>query len=421
MKKVLVLSSLLLFSNAITIDKLFDAIEKTPDYKLDNIAKKEMKINKDSIINMLYPKVTVKASAEHFNRDYTMVPVTPTENGARIKKNESLAFSQNIQRLGFEVSMPLFIKSIYDNKDKMNYLLKATNYQTKINLYKKQTLLVGYLSQFDYLISLKKALNKQKSSIQTIYEALKKGVEVGRIPEFRLLRLQDSLNQISINISNVNKKIDEIKAAVFKLTNIKVDSIVEFDSLDIQNGEFIALKPLKEILKADEYGLKSKKDNFYPKVIFKVQGNRAFAKAYNTNDNITEDLASAGIYVSWDIFDKKNKSDIQKEKIKLIKNRLTIEKTKKDLTAEIEKINSSLNEINKQISLLKNSLRLKEELLKGAKVAFQLNRMSVDDYLKYEDNLAKAKADLANLIANKNMLKANKAFIYGKNLKKVFK
>ena len=47
--------------------------------------------------------------------------------------------------------------------------------------------------------------------------------------------------------------------------------------------------------------------------------------------------------------------------------------------------------------------------------------MSVDDYLKYEDNLAKAKADLANLIANKNMLKANKAFIYGKNLKKVFK
>ena len=421
MKKVLVLSSLLLFANAITIDKLFDAIEKTPDYKLDNIAKKEMKINKDSIINMLYPKVTVKASAEHFNRDYTMVPVTPTENGARIKKNESLAFSQNIQRIGFEISMPLFIKSIYDNKDKMNYLLKATNYQTKINLYKKQTLLVGYLSQFNYLISLKRALEKQKSSIQTIYEGLKKGVEVGRIPEFRLLRLQDSLNQISINISNVNKKIDEIKAGIFKLTNIKVDSIVEFDSLDIQNGEFIALKPLKEILKADEYGLKSKKDNFYPKVIFKVQGNRAFAKAYNTNDNITEDLASAGIYVSWDIFDKKNKSDIQKEKIKLIKNRLTIEKTKKDLTAEIEKINSSLNEINKQISLLKNSLTLKKELLKAAKVAFQLNRMSVDDYLKYEDNLAKARADLANLIANKNMLKANKAFIYGKNLKKVFK
>ena len=54
-------------------------------------------------------------------------------------------------------------------------------------------------------------------------------------------------------------------------------------------------------------------------------------------------------------------------------------------------------------------------------MAFKLNRMSVDEYLNYEDDLAKQRANLANLIALKNSLIAQKALIYGKNLKKVFK
>jgi len=421
MKKVLILSSLVLLANSATITELFDAIEKTPDYKLDTIAKKEMKINKNSVVNSLYPKITLQASAEHFNRYNSIVPLTPTESAELTKTNGDLPFSQNIQRIGFEVSMPLFIKSIYDNKDKMNYLLKATNYQTKINLYKKQTLLVGYLSKLNYLFALKRALLKQQSSIKTTYDGIKKGVDVGRIPEFKLLRLQDSLNQIKIKLENINQNLDEVKANIFKVTNINVNEVVDFNSLNIQKGEFISLKPLKEQLQANKYGLKAKKDNFYPKVIMKIQGNRAFAKAYNTGNDISEDFASAGIYLSWNIFDKKNNSDIQKSKVEILKSQLQIAKTKKDLEAEIKKIDNSLKSINNQILLTKDSLSVKKELLKSAKVAFKLNRMTVDEYLKYEDDLAKTRADLASLEANKNMLKANKALIYGENLKKVFK
>jgi len=421
MKKVMILSSLLLLANGATITELFNAIEKTPDYKLDSIAKKEMKINKNSVVSSLYPKLTLQASAEHFNRYNSIVPLTPTQSAELTKTNGDIPFSQNIQRIGFEISMPLFIKSIYDNKNKMTYLVNATNYQTKINLYKKQTLLVGYLSKFDYLFALKKALLKQQNSIQTTYDGMKKGVKIGRIPEFKLLRLQDSLNQIKIKLSSVNQNIDEVKASILKVTNIELDSPISFDSMPIENGEFIALKPLKETLKANEYGLKAKKDNNYPKVIIKIQGNRAYAKAYNTDNDISEDFASAGIYLSWDIFNKKNNSDIQKSKIELIKNKLEIAKTKKDLMADVVKIDKSLKEIERQVLITKDSIKVKEELLKGAKVAFKLNRMTVDEYLKYEDDLARIRADFANLIANKNMLKAQKALIYGKNLKKVFK
>jgi len=350
-----------------------------------------------------------------------MVPLTPSQSGELMQKQESIPFSKDIKRIGFEVSMPLFIKSIYDNKDKMNYLIKATNYKTDISLYKKQTLLVGYVSKLDYLFSLNDAIKKQRQSIKTTYEALSKGVKVGRIAEFKLLRLKDSLNQIDIKLLDISQNIKTTKSDIYKITQIDIKTPIIFDSLKITKGEFISLKPLQAQSIANEYGLKAKKDNKLPKVILKLKGSKIYGNAYNTDESIEENFASAGIYISWDIFDRKNNSEVQKSKIELIKTKLQIAKTKKDLIADIAKIDKNLNEILKQIKLTKNSINLKKELLKGAKVAFRLNRMSVDDYLKYEDDLAKTKANLASLIANKNMLKAQKALIYGKNLKKVFK
>ncbi len=155
--------------------------------------------------------------------------------------------------------------------------------------------------------------------------------------------------------------------------------------------------------------------------MLQVKGYRAFANAYNNDEHLALNYASAGIYISWNIFNKKNNAEIEKAKIDKLKNALTIQKTIKDLNANVLKITASLKEIKKSISLAQNSIEIREELLKGAKAAFKLNRMTVDDYLKYEDNLAFAKANLANLIANKNSLIANLAFIYGNNLERIFK
>ena len=121
------------------------------------------------------------------------------------------------------------------------------------------------------------------------------------------------------------------------------------------------------------------------------------------------------------IFDKTTNAQIQKSKIAILKSNLQIQKTLKDLNAEVMKIANSLKEIKKSIKLTQNSIELKEELLKGAKEAFKLNTMSVDEYLRYEDDISNTKANLANLIATKNSLLANLAFIYGNNLERIFK
>ncbi|MEO1928035.1 MAG: TolC family protein [Nautiliaceae bacterium] len=421
MKKTLLLSLMLINLNAAQITKLLDAVSSIPDTKIDNLMVKEAKTNKKSVEASLMPTLTLNASMEHFNSPVSLKQLTPTLSASLIQTNSAIPFSKNILKVGFNVSMPVFIKEIYDNKTKISHLINSTKYQAKINLLKKEALLITLVSKLNYLYSLKKALETQKNSIQETLKGIKVGVKVGRIPEFKLLRLKDSLNNIDISISNINTNIYDTQAKIYNLTQIKTTAPVEFTSNQIKKGEFIYLKPLKEQLKASEYDVKIAKDKNLPKLLLKIQGYRAYAKAYNNDASIHEDLASVGIYISWDVFNKKNSSTVQKAKISKLKSSLQIQKTLIELNSQITSINNSLKELKRAILQAKNSIELKQQLLKSAKTAFKLNTMTVDEYLKYEDDLAKAKANLANLIATKNSLLAQKALIYGNNLKKVFK
>jgi len=420
MKKLLIL---LAFSylNATSITYLLNKIEQTPDYKIDQLAIKQMKATKKSIKAALYPKISLFGAAEHYNTPVSLKPLLPTESGKLIATHSPLPFSSTIYKVGFNLTMPIFIKEIYDNKKKVEHLLRATRYQTQINLLKKQALLVTYASNLNYLYALKGALNKQKNSIYKTFRAVEVGVDVGRIPEFKLLRLHDAINQIKVKISQINRNIIDIKSSIYKVTKVKVKRAIRIKSKRVPKGEFYALKPLREKLIASDYDIKAKKDAFYPKVSLKVVGSRSFGEAYNNNQNVAETMASAGLYVNWDILNKKASADIQKAKVAKLQSALEIAKTKKDLKADIKKINQTLNEINEAIKYTKESLYVQKELLFGAKEAFRVGRMTVDEYLGYEDNLAKTRADLANLQALKNTYKAQKGLIYGINLKRIFK
>ncbi len=420
MKKLLLL---LAFSyvNATSISYLLNKIEKTPDYKIDRLSIEQMKASKKSIKGSLYPKISLFASAERYNVPTSMKPLLPTDSAKLIQMHSSLPFSRSIYKVGFNITMPVFVKEIYDNKKKISHLLNATRYQTKINLIKKQALLVTYVSNLNYLYALKNTLLKQKKSIYTSYKAVQVGVDVGRIPEFKLLRLQDAINQIKVKISQVDRNIIDLKSSIYKITKVKLKKAVKVRSKRVPKGDFYALKPLREKLIANKYEIQAKKDAFLPKVNLKIVGSRSMGEAYNTQKNVYTNMASAGLYVNWDVLNKRAKADIQKAKVQRMQTSLEIAKTKKDLRADIRKINQTLKEINKEIRYIKESLRIKKELLIGARTAFRLDRMTVDEYLSYEDDIARTRADLANLEALKNSFKAQKGLIYGINLKRIFR
>ncbi len=409
------------FLNATNLDDLFEAVKQMPDTKIDNVAVQEMQVNKKNIVAKLYPKVGVFSSYEHFSSPANVKPMPPTVSGEITKSKGGYWFSQNILKVGFDISMPLFVKSIYDNKKKIEFLINSKKYQAKLSLLKREALLVGLVSKFDYLLQLQKALLQKEASIETTLNAIKVGVEVGRFPKFKELKLQDALNQVQIKITEINSKIDGVKADIYKLTKKDVTGYIRVSGADVKEQEFLALKSLKEGLKAMKVDVDVQKDDYLPQIFLKAQGYRAFAKAYNNDDNLALNFANIGLYLKWNLFDKSRSAAIQKSKINLLKTNLLLQKTVKDLTAEVKKIKCSIKDINRALNLQQNSIALKEELLKSAKVAFKINSMSVDDYLNYETDLANAKANLANLKATKNGLLANLAFIYGNNLERVFK
>ncbi len=421
MKKTSIFLASMVFLNAQTIHQLFDAVKNLPETKIDNLKVKETKIAKKTVTSSLYPQINLFGNAEHYNSFMSIRPLTPTESAKLTMLNKSIPFSQNIIRVGFDFSMPLFIKSIYDNKEKMSHLINATKYKAKLNLLQREATLVVLLSNYNYLTALKEALLTQKRSIQKTIEAIKVGVEVGRIPEFKLLRLKDAVNQIDINVNQVETNIAKTKSQIYALTKEKLKSPINFEAYEAKAGEYLAVKPIKENIIASKLDVKSKKDEFVPKVMFKINANRGFGWAYNTKDPVALNTASAGIYISWNVFNKKNSSEIEKSKVAYMQNRLELQKTLKDLDAQVQEIDKSLEIIKKSLISAKKSVEIKKELLKSAKVAFKLGTMTVDEYLTYEDDLAKAKANLASLIANKKSLIAQKALIYGNNFKKVFK
>jgi hypothetical protein len=419
MKKVMLLS-VAVFAFA-GIDKYLDAVKKIPDTKIDELMVKEMKINKKSVVYSLYPKVDIFANAIHYSNPASLRPLPPTEAAKIGMSGGGYPFSQNIEKIGFNISMPLFIKEIYDNKKKMEYLLKSTKYQAKLNLLKREALLIGEISNFNYLVDLKKALLKKKDSIKTTIKAIEVSVKVGRVPEFKLERLKDALLNIDIKIQNINNLLNSSKANIYKLTKLKIDKKVTFEVFMPKKQQFLALKPIENLITASKYSITASKDKYIPKLSLIAQGYRAFGKAYDNGKSLALNFANVGIYLNWEIFNKKNSSSVQKAKVEYMKNTLLFQKTLKDLKAQERELLANIKSLKKAILMAKKSVEIKKELLKSAKVAFKLNEMTVDEYLTYEDDLAQARADLANLIALKSKMVANLAFIYGENFKKVFK
>jgi len=422
MKKLLLISLFGIGLNATSLNQLFDAINKAPESRIDEVMLKNMKLNKDKIKSSLFPKISLNASIEHFNRDMSLVPLTPTESKKEQLKNNSLPFGQNIAKIGLSLSMPLFVKEIYENQKKMKNLVKVMKLKSKIDLLKRDALLIGLLSNFNYLFSLKVALLQKKVSIQTTIKSIEVGVKNGAIPEFNLLRLQDALTQIDIKVNEIETKINSIKSSIYKLTNIVVDYPIKFYSTSYQKDDFFALKPIEWSIKADEKDIDAKKaKKYYPKVFLKANLMKGYVKSYNTDDIDERNIANVGIYLEWNIFDKVANKDIQKAKLNLIKDRLNLSKNEKDLTAEANKLSYDLVLIKKEIIQAKKSIEIKKELLKSAKVAFINQAMNVDEYLGYETDLSNAKAKLVGLKAKLNQTKANLAFIYGNNFKSIFK
>jgi len=104
-----------------------------------------------------------------------------------------------------------------------------------------------------------------------------------------------------------------------------------------------------------------------------------------------------------------------------MKSQTELEQTKHTLEVQAKSLNNEIALIKRSITLSQKSIQDQEKLLKIAKVSLDNESITQEEYLRYEDALADAKANLYKFRAKEWLDIAQLAVIYGNDLREIVK
>ena len=423
MKKRLLLASLTLplFMHATTLGTLFDALKKQPQTRVDEMLVKEADVGLKSVYAKLWPQIGAFASYDYFSTATGLRPVPPNEMFPMIKDQTiPQPFSKNISRIGATVAMPLFVKSIFTYADKTKKLKAAAKAKKRINLLKNEALIVGANANLQYLNAMQKALEGKRNSLRKTRAFVEIKVKSGRAPKSALYKIDDALSQIAIALSDVALGRTKAIQTIETLTGIHLKNPVAMHQKgDLHTEAIGALEPLHKRVEADRLDVKAQKEKLWPSLMLKGSYNKSYADAYNNDKSIDEEYGNVGVVLKVPILDKSQYTAIEKSKIALQKERMQLAKEEQSLVAQAAALKDSLAVLERAIALYGDSVRQKERLRDIAKVSLKAQRITIEDYLRYEDDLATQRAKLYRAKAQKWQALMQLAVIYTNNIEEI--
>jgi len=427
MLRILTIFTVLLIGldlNALSLKDLFQALKKQPVSKVDTAVQKIAEAAKAKVNAAYYPKINIFGAYTHYNSPTNLRPLDPLATAKLTAQGAPLPFSNTIEKVGFKADVPIFVKELSALGEKAKHFAKSAKFKKQLNFYQNEAVVLGSNASLEYLESLLVALKTTKNSLKKTRDDLVIAVNSGRTPAIALDKIDERINQIDITINNIEIKKATVISNIQSLTGIEVEKPVPMQmKTEINKESFYALKPLEEVIAASMSDYKaSKYKRYYPKVALSL----LWSENYAQNDvkygrDVHRGYGYYSLGVSMPLFDKTLDSDMQIKKITIMKNKMKLNKTKDELTAQS-------NALQKQFKLLVNSEKLKksnikkeEDLLEYAKVAYEEGRMTEEDYLRYEDAVVSAKANYYEAVSQKWQTLAKLAVIYGNDLEGVVK
>lgn len=402
---------------------LFDSLKVNPQIKSDELAFEKANVAKQQAYSKLYPNITAYGSYDYSSIPTGMVPVPPNVLFPLIQ-DQSLPqpFSQNIYRAGVSLSMPVFIKSIYTTAKKVKYLQKSAEAKKQIDLLQNEAIIVSLNANLLYIEALKEALESKKTSLLKTREIIEIKVNNGRAPASSLLKIDNNLNVIDATINEISINREKAVATIETLTGVRLEQPIEMIVADSIDSETIkSLEPLQQKITADELGVKAEKDKLLPSVMVRGNYNYSFANSYNNDMAINKNYLTYGLVVSVPVFNKSQYTQIKKSEIEFEETKNEFEKLKLTLESQANQLKNSLQLLYKSEKLYQQNIKDKEELLAIAKENFKSGRMTIEDYLKYEDDLILEKSKLYKARAEKWQTLMKLAVIYGNNIENLIK
>jgi len=424
MKKIVLALALPWLLQAQSIGELFDALKSHAQVKSDAMLVQKGQIQKEMVDASLYPKVDLFASYDNYASPTNMKPIAPNVIKPMLAPGSTIAqpYSYNIYRAGANFSMPIFVKSLYTTAKKAKAMHKSAKAKKRINILKKEALIVGANANFHYLISLQKALQQKEKSLRATQETIKIKVDNGRSPASALYKINDSLHEIAIAQNNIELQKKKLISTIQSLTGITLQEPVAMQEAEsFTKGNFGSLLPLQEKIRADRMNVAAQKEKLYPSIY--AHGNYTFskAKAYNNYKNVNEEYGNIGVVVNVPLFEMQQYSSIKLAKVELKASEVELEKLREELKAEADMLEGSLPLLDNSYKLYTQSVADKQKLLDIAKVSYESGRISTEEYLRYEDALVAKKAELYKVEATKWQTLMQLAVIYGNNIEEMVK
>jgi len=423
LKKTFITLSLPFMLYAQTIPELFDALKLHSQTLYDDIAVKKAEVYNDLANSKLYPTINLFASYDNYSSPTGMIPVPPNSMIPMVQDPKiAQPFSYNIYRGGANISMPIFIKSIFTMAEKSRLIHKSTKAQKHINLIKNEALIVGSDADFLYLSALKNALDAKEKSLKQTKKTLKIKVKNGRASASSLYKINDRLNQISIAKNNIELQKQKIISIIKSLTGITMKKPVKLKiSYNIKTTQIASLEPMRKKIQADKLNIKAQKEKLYPAVF--AHGSYSYSKgeSYNNYKDVNEEYGNVGVTINIPLLVMNQYDEINIAELKVKSSQTELQKLTDELEAKAQMLKNSLPLLDDSITLYKQSINDKQKLLKIAKLNFESGRLSTEEYLRYEDDIVSAKASLYKAKAQKIQTQMELAMIYANNIEEMVK
>jgi len=406
-----------------SVQDLFTALKSHPQTKGDLLSVEKAKIGKRLAYSSLYPKLSAFGTYDNFSSPTALLPVPPNDIMPLVQ-DQSIPqpFSEDIFRLGVSISMPVFIKSIYTTANKAKFMQQSAKAKKHINLLKNEAILVSSNANLQYIKALTTALKSKKQSLLKTEELIALKVKNGRAPGSSLLIIDNGINQVDATINDIALNREAAIASIETLTGIRLTNPLNMTEMGvIDSSEIKSLEPLRQKVKADKLGYRAEKEKLLPSLSFRSNYNHSYAQAYNNNLAINEDYTTVGLVLSMPLFNKSQYAQIKKSKIAYNTSKNDLAKLDLSLSAQAKQLENTVKILDNSILLYQKNVKDKEEILKIAKVSYKSDRISIEDYLKYEDDLVLEKSKLYKSKAQKWQSLMKLAVIYGNNIENLVK
>jgi len=409
-------------ARALSMADLFAALQSHPTSQIDLLQTETAELGAQRVYDRFYPALTGIISYQEFNSPTNLRPVTPTESAERLSHDEPLPFSDNISRIGAQVTMPIFIKELFTLGKKASMLTESSRTKQQLNLLQREAVLISTNSELKHIEQLQQALLSRKASLEKTREDIHLQVKEGRAPNIELVRMDEAINKIDISCNETDQVEAQLQKTIEELTGIYIENALPMEKVrELNEGPFFALQPLEKSIQASEYAVQAARDKLYPWVVASGEWFNNSGEGYNNGENIDLEYGNFTIALQIPLFFKPYYTDIALANIELRQEKMHYQKTQIELAARERNLKQNLKLLASSLELGRKSVEHERELLRVAKISFQQRRMLQEEYLRYEESLLQAQANYYGTQARWWQNFSTLAVLYGNNLHELVK